>query len=251
MASRLSRGTPPRITVIVPCKDEAGNLPELIEEIGNALADEAFEVIVVDDGSTDDSPAILFDLTFERPWLRVVRHSASCGQSAAIRTGLIAADGDIVATIDGDGQNDPKYLPLLIASLDADPGLGLVAGQRSHRTDTSVKRIASRFANWLRGVLLKDQTADSGCGLKVLRRTVFLLLPYFDGWHRYLPALVLREGCGVAHMDVVDRKRKYGASKYGIIDRGLIGILDLFGVWWLRRRRKRIPETMEMDFDGR
>lgn len=240
------------ITVIVPCRDEAGNLPVLIEEIGAALGGHRFEVIVVDDGSSDASGTVLADLAKTRPWLRHVRHKKSCGQSAAVRTGLLAAKGDFVATIDGDGQNDPIYLTQLVDRLiDGGDAIGIVAGQRQKRTDSGLKRIASRFANRLRGAILKDGTADSGCGLKALRREVFLLLPYFDGWHRYLPALVIREGYQVAHIDVVDRKRRHGASKYGILDRGLVGILDLFGVWWLRRRRKRIPEVVEIGIHDR
>ncbi len=251
MVSRSSSVAPPRISIVIPCKDEAGNLPALIDETGKALAAEDFEVIVINDGSTDETPSVLAELGKKWHWLRVIQHSFSCGQSAAVRTGLLAARGEIVATIDGDGQNNPIYLPELVAALEADETLGLVAGQRRQRTDSRLKRMASRFANRLRGFLLKDETTDSGCGLKALRRNVFLLLPYFDGWHRYLPALVFREGFGVAHVEVVDRKRQYGASKYGILDRGLVGILDLLGVWWLRRRRKRIPETMEIEIHGR
>jgi glycosyltransferase involved in cell wall biosynthesis len=252
MESRSPAAAAPFVSVVVPCRDEAGNLPVLIEEIGAALAGTRFEVIVVDDGSTDASADTLGELAETRPWLRHVRHARSCGQSAAVRTGLLAAKGEIVATIDGDGQNDPVYLPKLVARLiDGGGRVGIVAGQRQKRTDSGLKRIASRFANGLRGAILKDGTADSGCGLKVLRRDLFLLLPYFDGWHRYLPALVIREGFLVAHLDVVDRKRRHGMSKYGILDRGLVGILDLFGVWWLRRRRKRIPEVTEMEFHDR
>lgn len=240
------------ITVIVPSRDEAGNLPVLVGEIGAALTGHRFEVIVVDDGSSDATNSVLGDLATSRPWLRHIRHAKSCGQSAAVRTGLLAAKGEIVVTIDGDGQNDPTYVTQLVARLIEGGGkVGIVAGQRLKRTDSGLKRIASRFANRLRGAVLKDGTADSGCGLKALWRDVFLLLPYFDGWHRYLPALVIREGYQVAHIDVVDRKRRHGASKYGIIDRGLAGILDLFGVWWLRRRRKRIPEVVEIGIHDR
>ena len=248
MSLRSSTVESSLVSIVVPCRDEAGNLPELVDEIGAALAGRAFEVIVVDDGSSDETGAVLTDLAATRSWLRIIRHAQSCGQSAAVRSGLLAASGAIVATLDGDGQNDPVYLPQLADRLTGGgEKLGIVAGQRQKRTDTGLKRFASRFANGLRGAILKDGTSDSGCGLKALRRDVFLLLPYFDGWHRYLPALVIREGFEVAHIDVVDRKRRHGASKYGIIDRGVVGILDLFGVWWLRRRRKRIPEVTEID----
>lgn len=147
-------------------------------------------------------------------------------------------------TIDGDGENDPAYIPELVDALDrAGPGVALAAGQRVGRKASRAKRIASKLANRLRGALLKDQTRDSGCGLKAIRREVFLQLPYFDSWHRFLPALVLREGHGVTHVDIVDRHRRHGTSKYGIFDRALVGALDLFGVWWLRKRRKRIPQV--------
>jgi glycosyltransferase involved in cell wall biosynthesis len=242
----------PSVSVVIPCRDEAGNLPALINEVGVAFAGDAFEVIVVDDGSSDASADVLADLAASRPWLRHLRHVQSCGQSAAVRTGLLAARGGIVLTMDGDGQNDPAYLPKMVERL-AEGGakVGIVAGQRQKRTDSGVKRLASRFANGLRGALLHDRTVDSGCGLKALHRQVFLRLPYFDGWHRYLPALVIREGYEVAHINVVDRKRRHGSSKYGIIDRGLVGFLDLFGVWWLRRRLKRVPEVTEIEFHGR
>lgn len=241
----------PAISVLIPGKNEAENLPELIEEIRVALGSRSFEIIVIDDGSDDGTDAAITALMRERPWLRLIRHAASCGQSAAVRTGLLAARGDIVVTIDGDGQNDPAFMPALVDKLAAGgPKLAIAAGQRLKRTDSGAKRIASRLANWLRGAILKDGTRDSGCGLKAVRRDVFLLLPYFDGWHRYLPALAIREGYTVAHLDVVDRNRRHGASKYGILDRGLAGALDLAGVWWLRRRRKRVPSPTEISIDG-
>ncbi len=237
----------PAVSVLIPGKNEAENLPELIEEIRLALAARSFEIIVIDDGSDDDTLAVIKGLMTTRPWLRLVRHAASCGQSAAVRTGLLAARAPVVVTIDGDGQNDPAFMPQLIDALaNGGPKVGIVAGQRLKRTDSGAKRLASRFANWLRGAILKDGTRDSGCGLKAVRRDLFLLLPYFDGWHRYLPALAIREGYTVSHIDVVDRNRRHGASKYGILDRGLAGALDLFGVWWLRRRRKRVPSPTEI-----
>ncbi len=237
----------PAVSVLIPGKNEADNLPELIEEIRIALAGRVFEIIVIDDGSDDETETVITTLMATRPWLRLIRHAASCGQSAAVRTGLLAAKAPVVVTIDGDGQNDPAFMPALIDALaKGGPKIGIVAGQRLKRTDSGAKRIASRFANWLRGAILKDGTRDSGCGLKAVRRDLFLLLPYFDGWHRYLPALAIREGYAVSHIDVVDRNRRHGASKYGILDRGLAGALDLFGVWWLRRRRKRVPSPTEI-----
>ncbi|MBA5776426.1 glycosyltransferase family 2 protein [Stappia sp. F7233] len=234
----------PDITVIIPARDERDNLPTLLDEIAAALGERRFEVVVVDDGSRDGTDETLRAYAAEHPWLRALRHARSCGQSCSVRTGLLSARGRIVVTIDGDGQNDPAYIPGLADALDrAGPRVALAAGQRIGRKASGAKRLASKFANRLRGVLLKDDTRDSGCGLKALRREVFLRLPYFDSWHRFLPALVLREGYAVVHVDVVDRERRHGSSKYGIFDRALVGALDLFGVWWLRRRRKHVPEV--------
>lgn len=235
------------VTVVVPAKDEAENLPILLDEIENALTGRAFEVIVVDDGSTDGTDIVLQDYAASHDWLRPVRHETSCGQSCAVRTGLQHARGDVVATIDGDGENNPDYIPQLLDALaSAGPSTALAAGQRLGRKASLAKRYASKFANKVRGAILKDNTRDSGCGLKALRREVFLQIPYFDSWHRFLPALVIREGYGVVHIDVQDRQRRHGTSKYGIFDRALVGVLDLIGVWWLRRRRKRIPTVREL-----
>ncbi|HTV67294.1 MAG TPA: glycosyltransferase family 2 protein [Rhizobiaceae bacterium] len=236
------------ISIVVPCRNEAENLPLLVEEIDRAMNGRRYEAIVVDDGSTDRTGAVLAELAKSRNGrLRHIRHEKSAGQSAAVRSGVFAAKGNVVATMDGDGQNNPAYIPALVDLLiDAGPSAGIAAGQRMKRTDTSLKRLASRFANWLRQAILRDNTRDTGCGLKAVRTDLFRQLPYFDGWHRYLPALVLREGYGVKHLDVVDRERRHGKSNYGILDRGLRGILDLYGVWWLRRRRKVVPKATEI-----
>jgi glycosyltransferase involved in cell wall biosynthesis len=235
------------VSVVIPAKDEAENLAILIEEIHAALVSRPHEVVVVDDGSTDGTGALLAGMMAAGRPVRHVRHQRPCGQSAAVRSGVLAARGAVVVTIDGDGQNDPAYIPDLLDALDAaGPTVALAAGQRLKRTDGTLKKYASRFANGIRGAILKDGTRDSGCGLKAVRRRVFLLLPYFDGWHRFLPALVIREGFGVTHVDVVDRSRRFGRSNYGIFDRGLRGALDLFGVWWLRKRRKAIPVVTEI-----
>ncbi|WP_417668846.1 glycosyltransferase family 2 protein [Roseibium sp.] len=232
------------LSVVVPAKDEAENLPILLDEIRDALEGRAFEVLVIDDGSSDGTDKVLQDYAAANAWLRPFRHARSCGQSCAVRTGVVNARGDVVATIDGDGENNPAYIPGLVDALKAGgPSVALAAGQRLGRKASLAKRLASKFANKLRGAILKDNTRDSGCGLKALRREVFLMLPYFDGWHRFLPALVIREGFGVAHVDVLDRQRRHGQSKYGIFDRALVGFLDLFGVWWLRRRRKTLPQV--------
>ena len=238
----------PKISVVIPCRNEEANLALLLDEAEQALAGRSFEIVVVDDGSTDGTRGMVTDRmrTAGSP-VRLVAHDRSAGQSAAVRSGVFAASGDVVATMDGDGQNDPVYIPKLVdALLAAGPETGIVAGQRLKRTDTRLKRLSSRFANGLRESILHDGTRDSGCGLKALPTLLFRQLPYFDGWHRYLPALVLREGYRVVHLDVVDRQRRHGKSNYGIVDRGLRGALDLIGVWWLRRRRKVVPKVNEV-----
>ncbi|MBV6657293.1 MAG: glycosyltransferase family 2 protein [Devosiaceae bacterium] len=237
---------PPRLSVIVPCKNEAENLPSLIAEIAAALSDQRIEIIIVDDGSTDGTAEAAFAAgQREGVPLRVVQHANSAGQSAAVRTGMLHAKGEIIICTDGDGQNDPQFMPALVSTLDArGEGFGMVGGQRVGRKDTAVKRAASRLANQLRGALLADKTRDSGCGLKAVRADVFARLPYFDGWHRFMAALVLREGYDVDFVDVIDRPRQHGVSKYGVLDRALVGLIDMFGVWWLKRRyRRRAPAT--------
>jgi dolichol-phosphate mannosyltransferase len=240
--------TPPRLSIVVPVKNEAPNVAPLLEEIERACAPLApFEVVYVDDGSTDETPAELARARAALPWLRVIRHEASCGQSAAVRTGVLAARAPIVVTLDGDGQNDPAFIPVLVAALEAaGPRAGLAAGQRVGRRDGASKKWQSRIANGVRGRILKDGTRDTGCGLKAFRRDVYLMLPYFDALHRFMPALVKREGYGVTHADVVDRPRHAGRSNYGLFDRLWVGILDLAGVWWLIRRRRRVPQAREI-----
>jgi glycosyltransferase involved in cell wall biosynthesis len=238
----------PTVAIVVPVRNEAGNITPLVDEIAAALEGTHFEIVYVDDGSTDATGAELAALMRARPYLRTVRHAASCGQSAAVRTGVKAARAPVVATLDGDGQNDPAFLPALIGALT--DGVGLVAGQRVGRKATGFKKLQSRIANGVRGGILKDGTRDSGCGLKAFRRDAFLALPYFDGLHRFLPALVRRDGFDVAYVDVIDRDRRAGTSNYGMWDRLWVGILDLAGVWWLIRRRKRVPQATEMTRDA-
>jgi glycosyltransferase involved in cell wall biosynthesis len=236
------------ISIVIPCRNEAENLPLLLDEIGQALAGRSFEVIVVDDGSTDDTPGVLATQAAQRCFpLRHLRHEKSAGQSLSLRSGAWAARGAIVATIDGDGQNDPRYIPVLVDALrQAGPGVGAAQGQRVKRRDSKAKRLASRFANWLRDAVLHDATRDTGCGLKAIHTDIVRKLPFFDGTHRFVPALVIQEGFRVVHCDVVDRPRRHGTSNYGIFDRGLQGALDLLGVWWLRRRRRRMPKVEEV-----
>ena len=239
-----SQDNAPEISVIVPVRNEAGNVEPLIREIAAALSGRNFEIVYVDDGSSDATPAELVRLKGELPFLRSLRHEASCGQSCAVRTGIRHARGRLMVTIDGDGQNDPAYIPALVDALNAGgAATGMIAGQRLGRKDTGFKRWQSRTANKVRAYVLKDGTRDTGCGLKAVRREVYLALPYFDALHRFMPALVKREGFDVGHVDVVDRPRLTGVSNYGFFDRLWVGILDLVGVWWLIRRRKRVPDV--------
>ena len=237
----------PAVSVVVPVRNEVDNVAPLVTEIAAALEGHwLFEVVYVNDGSTDGTEAELQRLMALHPWLRRVRHKQSCGQSAAVRTGAAAARAPIVVTLDGDGQNNPTFLPALIRALEmGQPGVGLIAGQRVGRKATGFKKLQSRIANAVRNAVLRDGTRDTGCGLKAFRRDVFLALPYFDGLHRFLPALVKREGFTIGYIDVVDRPRQGGVSNYGLWDRLWVGILDLAGVWWLIRRKKRVPEILE------
>jgi membrane-associated phospholipid phosphatase len=242
----------PRVSIVVPMRNEAENASPLIEEIERACALLVpFEIICVDDGSSDGTGTCLAELAAAHPHLRAFRHAASCGQSAAVRTGVRAARAPVVATLDGDGQNDPAFIPKLLEALEAGGNsIGLVAGQRVGRKDTGFKKLQSRVANAVRGRILRDGTRDTGCGLKAFRRELFLALPYFDGLHRFLPALMRREGYEVSLVDVVDRPRRAGRSNYGLFDRLWIGILDLGGVWWLIRRRRRVPIVSNLRKDA-
>jgi dolichol-phosphate mannosyltransferase len=240
--------TTPGVCVVVPVRNESGNIAPLVAEIAAALDSESFEVVYVNDGSSDATESELQRLIPERPWLRQMKHAQSCGQSAAVRTGVAAARAAIIITIDGDGQNDPAFIPALLQSLRAGaPTVGLVAGQRVGRKASGFKRLQSRVANAVRAFVLNDGTRDTGCGLKAFYRDVFLRLPYFDGLHRFLPALMRREGYDIGYVDVVDRTRLHGRSNYGLWDRLWVGILDLVGVWWLIRRRKRVPVISEVN----
>ncbi|WP_135465781.1 glycosyltransferase family 2 protein [Crenalkalicoccus roseus] len=232
---------PPLLSVVVPVRNEGPNIAPLVDEIEAALAGVAHEIVYVDDGSTDDTPAALRAAAARAP-LRHLRHRASCGQSAAIVTGVKAARGAWIATLDGDGQNDPADIPRLLARARAEEAAGgpvLVAGHRVRRRDGAVKRVTSRIANAVRARLLGDATPDTGCGLKVFPRALFLELPHFDHMHRYLPALVLRQGGRVVSEPVGHRPRLRGRSNYGTLDRLAVSLFDLVGVAWLQRRWKR------------
>jgi dolichol-phosphate mannosyltransferase len=239
------------ISVVVPCRNERDNVAPLVEELGVALATIGpFEVIYVDDGSTDGMGGEIARLAEARPWLRLFRHDRSGGQSASVRTGVRAARATIVATLDGDGENNPAYIPELYRALMESPDIGIAAGQRTGRKASGFKKLQSRVANTVRGGILRDGTRDSGCGLKCFPRDVFLSLPYFDAIHRFLPALVVREGYRVVHVDVVDRTRLSGVSNYTLWNRLGVGIVDLVGVWWLIRRKKPAPLAVEITSGG-
>lgn len=230
------------ISIVIPAKNEAGNLPMLLDGIDAALAAHGdYEVLVVDDGSTDATAEVIRARMATHPNLRLIRHDVSGGQSAAVHSGVLAAGGAIICTLDADGQNPPSELPKLLAPMLA-PGsarIGLVAGQRVGRQDTLSKKLASRLANWIRSRALKDGTRDTGCGLKAFRREGFLRLPFFNHMHRYLPALFARDGWEVAHVDVAHAPRHAGRSNYNNLQRGFVGAIDLLGVMWLIRRKKK------------
>ena len=238
----------PTVSVVVPVRNEADNVGPLTDEIAAALTGRwNFELIFVNDGSTDGTEAALTGLKAERPWLRQIKHTSSCGQSAAVRSGVQAARGQLVVTIDGDGQNDPSFMPALLQTLEqGGADVALAAGQRVGRRSGAYKRLQSRVANKVRNAILHDGARDSVCGLKAFRRDAYLALPYFDGLHRFMPALFRRDGHAVAFVDVIDRPRRHGVSNYGMWDRLWVGILDLAGVWWLVRRRRRVPQVSEV-----
>jgi dolichol-phosphate mannosyltransferase len=231
----------PEISVVVPVFNEQGNIPPLLAEIAAALRGRVdFEIVYIDDASKDDSLAVLKQAKAQYPELRVIRHVSQSGQSTAIRSGVKAAHGAWIATLDGDGQNDPADIPKLLAMRDASPSeIKLFAGWRVNRKDSGSKRWASKWANAIRSRLLRDDTPDTGCGIKLFERDAFLDLPYFDHMHRYLPALMQRAGWQVKSVPVNHRPRGAGVSKYNNLNRALVGIADLRGVGWLIKRSKR------------
>ena len=238
-----------QLSIVVPVRNEAENILPLLAEIHAALEGRAeFEVVYVDDGSSDATPARLAEAQKLYPRLRVLAHAESCGQSAALVTGFRAARGEWIATLDGDGQNDPADIPKLLAARDVAgrlANLQLVAGYRKKRQDTWLKRFSSRVANGVRSRLLGDATPDTGCGLKLILRSAVLELPYFDHMHRFLPALVQRNGGATLSVEVNHRARTRGTSNYGVFDRLWVGIVDLCGVMWLKRRARR-PQVREL-----
>jgi dolichol-phosphate mannosyltransferase len=228
-----------KISVVVPVHNETDNVQTLIAEIHQALSgQEAYEMIFVDDGSTDDTGAKLQQAMQDYPGLRVLKHRRSCGQSRAVHSGVVAAQFPWIATLDGDGQNDPADIPNMILTLQqqGEDGLWMLAGFRHRRNDTGWRKFSSKFANGIRQAILHDDTPDTGCGLKLFRRDKFLSLPYFDHIHRFLPALIQMAGGRVISVKVNHRPRNFGQSKYGTLDRLMVGIVDILGVIWLKKR---------------
>jgi len=232
------------LSVVVPVKDEAGNVAPLAREIAAALKGQDHEILFVDDGSSDGTADALTALKSEIPQLRVLCHGRNLGQSRSIRSGVQAARGDIIVTLDGDGQNDPADIPKLLAALA--PDVAMVSGVRVKRQDSASRRLASRLGNRFRSALLGDGATDTGCGLKAFRRDVFLDLPYFDHLHRFLIALVQRDGGKVTYVPVNHRPRLTGTSKYTNFGRLLVSLQDLLGVRWLQRRHRGRAEIREL-----
>jgi len=240
-------GSGPEVSVVVPVFNESGAAPDLAREIATAFSGWSVEILFVDDCSRDDTRERLAALKAEIPALRLLAHSANSGQSRAVRTGVLAARGDIIVTLDGDGQNDPADAPKLVEALRAGPpDLALVGGERVRRQDSAAKKIASRIGNGVRRRLLRDTANDTGCGLKAFRREAFLRLPYFDHIHRYLPALMLREGYSTLFLPVGHRPRTSGASKYTNLGRLWASASDLAGVIWLQSRARRPGPILEL-----
>ena len=235
----------PEISVVIPVYDEEGAAPALAREVAQAFAGRSFELIFVDDASRDATRGVLSELKAEIPQLRLLAHHRNSGQSRAIRTGILGARGGVIVTLDGDGQNDPADAPRLAdALLAGPPDLALVGGERRKRQDSRAKKVASRIGNGVRKRLLQDSANDTGCGLKAFRREAFLRLPYFDHIHRYLPALMLREGYAVEFREVNHRHRQTGRSKYTNLGRLWASLSDLLGVIWLKSRARN-PQGVE------
>jgi dolichol-phosphate mannosyltransferase len=237
------------ISVIVPVLNEQDNIAPLVKEISTAAQTVPIsEIIYVDDGSTDNTYAVLKSLKAHYPILRIIRHDRRCGQSASLWTGIRAAGNDLIVTMDGDGQNNPADIALLYDTYVQYQGKTaqlMVVGERKKRNDNFMRRLASRSANRIRSALLGDKTKDTGCSLKLFRRKDYLVLPYFDHMHRFLPALMMRDHVQLLHVPVSHRAREHGVSKYGNLSRALVGVSDLLGVWWLQKRPYAHPGITE------
>jgi dolichol-phosphate mannosyltransferase len=229
-----------KLSIVVPVFNEAGNTLPLIEEISEVLSQFGpYEIIYVNDGSSDDTPLELSRASQRFPELRMVHHSVRCGKSAAIMSGVMKANAPLIGTLDGDGQDDPKYIPLFLEAFgaqEASPKLGLVAGKREKRIEGMMRKISSYVANTVRRAFLRDGCSDSGCGLKMFRRDPFIWLPHFEGVHRFLPSFYRAFGYEVIEIEVKQRPRLFGKSKYGMHNRLWVGLLDLMMVLWLRHR---------------
>lgn len=234
-----------RYSIVIPVLNEQDNILPLVEELYTVLTGAEHEVVFVDDGSTDATPQRLADAMARFPRLRLVRHSAKSGKSAALVTGARAARGGWIVTMDGDGQNDPRDIPRLLEAAWARPEIVLAAGNRRKRDDTVAKRITSRLGNGIRRALLRDACPDTACGLKAIRRDVLLALPFFDSMHRFFPALVQGRGLHYVNVAINDRARHAGTSKYTNLGRAAVGLFDLFGVMWLLRRTTLPPTVTE------
>lgn len=241
LETKRTKAMEPVISVVVPAFNEAENVENLGAEIAAALADVSYEMIFIDDASTDTTKDVLQDMKSRFPYLRVLSHRQNSGQSRGVRSGVRAARAPIIATLDSDGQNDPADIPALYTQMtrpDAPENLAMVGGRRAKRIDSAAKKLGSRFGNGIRKRLLKDEADDTGCGLKLFKREAFLALPFFDHIHRYIPALMIREGYVIEFTDVNHRAREFGESKYTNFGRLKVSVADLRGVMWLRRRMK-------------
>jgi dolichol-phosphate mannosyltransferase len=242
MTASTSSSDSPEISVVAPMHNEAGNAARLVEEIAAALEGRSFEILCVNDASTDTTLDELNAAKAETPQLRVLTHRKNSGQSRAIRTGVIAAHGQVVCTLDGDGQNPPEHIPMLVDALarsDAPEDLGMVAGRRVGRQDSAAKKFASRLGNGIRKAMLNDDADDTGCGLKAFKREAYLLLPFFDHQHRFIPALMKREGFLIEYRDVTHRARTAGQSKYTNLGRLFASLSDMVGMMWLNSRARQ------------
>lgn len=231
-----------KISIVIPAYNEADNIGTLISEIKQLELNSAYEIIIVDDASSDDTYANTLKLKAAVPELRIVQHESTYGQSAAIATGIAHADGELIVTMDGDGQNNPADIPRLVNALlsSKNANLRMVAGFRKKRNDPAWRILSSKIANSVRSFFLRDQTPDTGCGLKVFYRSAFTKLPFFDHMHRFLPALIQMQGGDVISIEVSHRARMHGTSKYGTLNRLWVGIIDILGVSWLRLRSKKV-----------
>ena len=240
------------LSVVIPVQNEEENIQSLIEEVRQSLDGVIdYELIYVNDGSNDTTLQILEEYRAGFPRLRVISHETGAGQSTAVRSGIMQARSLVIATLDGDGQNDPADIPALYQALveHAESGVVLVNGYRKNRKDTYIKRLSSRLANGIRGWLLSDDTPDTGCGLKVFNREAYLAIPFFDHLHRFLPAMMINGGGQVMSVEVNHRERKLGSSHYGFFDRLWVGIFDIMGVIWLKSRTTHPVVIMHSDED--